>query len=203
MDQCEDREEGVPPSKTTLCGKHESQTKAQRNKRGTKGKHQPEPSSVSLKSDRSKMHPMGFKGQPVSPAERVDQQSSEVPSGQSAQQHQTQLDSIFMVLEDNIITFVKNELKKIQKLLNSDYPEQKGDEEGSSREAFVNITLDFLRKMKHDELADLLKSKTFIRDSHWSQDELKFTLKKKFQCVFEGIAKAGNPTLLNQMYTEL
>uniref|UniRef100_A0A7N6FEE4 B30.2/SPRY domain-containing protein n=1 Tax=Anabas testudineus TaxID=64144 RepID=A0A7N6FEE4_ANATE len=29
------------------------------------------------------------------------------------------------------------------------------------------------------------------------------TLKKKFQCVFEGIAKAGNPTLLNQIYTEL
>ncbi|XP_032408783.1 NLR family CARD domain-containing protein 3-like, partial [Xiphophorus hellerii] len=28
-------------------------------------------------------------------------------------------------------------------------------------------------------------------------------LKKKFQCVFEGIAKAGSPTLLNQIYTEL
>ncbi|XP_076737540.1 protein NLRC3-like [Maylandia zebra] len=32
---------------------------------------------------------------------------------------------------------------------------------------------------------------------------LKSALKKKFQCVFEGIAKAGNPTLLNQIYTEL
>ncbi|XP_030265436.1 protein NLRC3-like, partial [Sparus aurata] len=28
-------------------------------------------------------------------------------------------------------------------------------------------------------------------------------LQKKFQCVFEGISKAGNPTLLNQIYTEL
>uniref|UniRef100_A0A8C7TCL2 NACHT domain-containing protein n=1 Tax=Oncorhynchus mykiss TaxID=8022 RepID=A0A8C7TCL2_ONCMY len=28
-------------------------------------------------------------------------------------------------------------------------------------------------------------------------------LKKKFQCVFEGIAKQGNPTLLNKIYTEL
>uniref|UniRef100_A0A3B3CUV4 NACHT domain-containing protein n=1 Tax=Oryzias melastigma TaxID=30732 RepID=A0A3B3CUV4_ORYME len=27
--------------------------------------------------------------------------------------------------------------------------------------------------------------------------------KKKFQCMFEGIAKAGNPTLLNEIYTEL
>uniref|UniRef100_A0A3B4USR3 NLR family CARD domain-containing protein 3-like n=1 Tax=Seriola dumerili TaxID=41447 RepID=A0A3B4USR3_SERDU len=35
------------------------------------------------------------------------------------------------------------------------------------------------------------------------QSELKSNLKKKFQCVFEGIAKAGNPTLLNQIYTEL
>uniref|UniRef100_A0A3B4XBQ6 NLR family CARD domain-containing protein 3-like n=1 Tax=Seriola lalandi dorsalis TaxID=1841481 RepID=A0A3B4XBQ6_SERLL len=33
--------------------------------------------------------------------------------------------------------------------------------------------------------------------------ELKSNLKKKFQCVFEGIAKAGNSTLLNQIYTEL
>ncbi|XP_050924817.1 NACHT, LRR and PYD domains-containing protein 12 isoform X9 [Lates calcarifer] len=32
---------------------------------------------------------------------------------------------------------------------------------------------------------------------------LKSNLKKKFQCLFEGISKAGNPTLLNQIYTEL
>uniref|UniRef100_A0A668W5N3 B30.2/SPRY domain-containing protein n=1 Tax=Oreochromis aureus TaxID=47969 RepID=A0A668W5N3_OREAU len=35
------------------------------------------------------------------------------------------------------------------------------------------------------------------------QRNLKSALKKKFQCVFEGIAKAGNPSLLNQIYTEL
>lgn len=69
------------------------------------------------------------------------------------------------MLEDKIITFVKNELQKIQKLLNSHYPEQesrKQGEESSSSEAFVNITLDFLRKMKHDELADLLKTSKMI-----------------------------------------
>ncbi|KAL4006168.1 vacuolar protein sorting-associated protein 35 [Sarotherodon galilaeus] len=48
MDQCEDREEGVPPSKSTLCGEHESQTKAQRNQPG------PPPSSVSYESNRVK-----------------------------------------------------------------------------------------------------------------------------------------------------
>uniref|UniRef100_A0A7N6F9H7 B30.2/SPRY domain-containing protein n=1 Tax=Anabas testudineus TaxID=64144 RepID=A0A7N6F9H7_ANATE len=35
------------------------------------------------------------------------------------------------------------------------------------------------------------------------KSKLRSNLKKKFQCVFEGIAKAGNPTLLNQIYTEL
>uniref|UniRef100_A0AAQ4S8W9 NLR family CARD domain-containing protein 3-like n=1 Tax=Gasterosteus aculeatus aculeatus TaxID=481459 RepID=A0AAQ4S8W9_GASAC len=35
------------------------------------------------------------------------------------------------------------------------------------------------------------------------QRELKSNLKEKFQCVFEGIAEAGNPTLLNEIYTEL
>ncbi|CAI5657229.1 unnamed protein product [Oreochromis niloticus] len=196
MDQCEDREEGVPPSKSTLCGEHESQTKAQRNQPG------PPPSSVSLQSDASKVYAIDFKVQQVSTAERVDQQSTEVPSGQ----HQTQLDSIFMLLEDNIITFVKDELKKIQKVLILDYPEclesQRQDDEQkmSSREAFMKIIVDFLRRMNHEELADRLQSKIPIEGF---RPHFKSVLKKKFQCVFEGIAKAGNPTLLNQIYTEL
>uniref|UniRef100_A0AAX7W5F2 B30.2/SPRY domain-containing protein n=1 Tax=Astatotilapia calliptera TaxID=8154 RepID=A0AAX7W5F2_ASTCA len=135
----------------------------------------------------------------------VDQESSEVPSGQSAQQQQTQLDSIFVMLEDKIITFVKNELKKMQKVLSPDYPEclesqRKDDEQRSSREAFVKITVDFLRRMKQEELADRLQRKQF---SGIGQHKLKSTLKKKFHSVFEGIAKAGNQTLLNQIYTDL
>ncbi|XP_045552056.1 NACHT, LRR and PYD domains-containing protein 12, partial [Salmo salar] len=35
------------------------------------------------------------------------------------------------------------------------------------------------------------------------QRKLKSNLKNKFQCVFVGIAKQGNPTLLNKIYTEL
>ncbi|XP_076732080.1 protein NLRC3-like [Maylandia zebra] len=155
-------------------------------------------SCPSVRSDRSKGGNPAFSGEPG--ATRVDQQSSEVPSGQSAQQHQTQLDSIFMLLEDNIITFVKNELKKIQKVLIPDYPECLESQRSSSREAFVKITVDFLRRMKQEELADRLQSKLQAAVCHRN---LKSTLKKKFQCVFEGIAKAGNPTLLNQIYTEL
>ncbi|CAI5682787.1 unnamed protein product [Oreochromis niloticus] len=210
MDQCEDREEGVPPSKRA----RENQTKAQRKKRGTKRKHEPGPSCVSLKSDGSKYFLTNFKSQQASAAERVNQETSEVPSGQSVQQYQTHLDSIFMLLEDNIITFVRKELRKIQKVLSPDYPEclesqREGEEileteddeqRRSSREAFVKITVYLLRRMKQEDLADRLQSKTFPAVC---QRELKSALKKKFQCVFEGIAKAGNPNLLNQIYTEL
>uniref|UniRef100_G3N5E4 FISNA domain-containing protein n=1 Tax=Gasterosteus aculeatus TaxID=69293 RepID=G3N5E4_GASAC len=141
---------------------------------------------------------------------RHDRQSSACPS---AQQHQTHLDSIFtnvlfQLLEENILTFVKNELKKLQKVVSSDYPEclEKEDEEvldeeqRRSREAFVKISVHFLRRMKQEELAERLQSRLL---APVCQRELKSDLKKKFQCVFEGIAKAGNPTLLNEIYTEL
>ncbi|XP_054916423.1 NACHT, LRR and PYD domains-containing protein 12-like, partial [Poeciliopsis prolifica] len=129
------------------------------------------------------------------------------------QQHQTQLDSIFMLLEDNIVTFVKKELKKIQKVLSPDYPEHsesqrddevlEGDDEEqrrSIREALMKITLNFLRRMKQEKLAGHLQIRLF---APVCQHQLKSGLKKKFQSVFEGIAKAGSPTLLNQIYTEL
>nr|XP_029137963.1 protein NLRC3-like isoform X3 [Labrus bergylta] len=61
-------------------------------------------------------------------------------------------------------------------------------------------TLHFLKRMKQDELADSLQSRTI---ASLNQCKLKSSLKQKFQCVFEGIAKAGNPTLLKQIYTEL
>ncbi|CAI5677819.1 unnamed protein product [Oreochromis niloticus] len=73
MDQCEDREEGVPPSKSTLCGEHESQTKAQRNPPG------PPPSSVSLQSDWSEDRPIHFKVQQGFAAERIKGRPTKPP----------------------------------------------------------------------------------------------------------------------------
>uniref|UniRef100_A0AAQ4R4D0 NACHT domain-containing protein n=1 Tax=Gasterosteus aculeatus aculeatus TaxID=481459 RepID=A0AAQ4R4D0_GASAC len=161
-----------------------------------------------MKSDQSKGCPINFKDGRRSYDPEEDQESSEVPTGPSAQQHQTHLDAIFMLLEENILTFVKNELKKIQRVVSSDYPEclKKKDEEvldeeqRRSREAFVKISVHFLRRMKQEELAERLQSRL---PAAVCQRELKSNLKKKFQCVFEGIAKAGNPTLLNEIYTEL
>ncbi|XP_042077084.1 NLR family CARD domain-containing protein 3 isoform X2 [Haplochromis burtoni] len=119
-----------------------------------------------------------------------------------------------MRLEDNIMMFVKKELKKTKKVLSPDDPEtiksqredkemfegEDEDQRKSCREAFLKITLHFLRRLKQHEMADHLQSKIF---APLYKRELKAQLKKKFQCVFEGIAKAGNPTLLNQIYTEL
>ncbi|XP_063322649.2 NACHT, LRR and PYD domains-containing protein 3-like [Pelmatolapia mariae] len=115
------------------------------------------------------------------------------------------------LLEDNIITFVKNELKKIQKVLSLDYKDSEMEDETvlhceneeqwrSSREAVLKITVNFLRRMKQEELVDRVQSRT---PSRVRQQNLKYKLKKKFQRVFEGIAEAGNTTLLNQIYTEL
>uniref|UniRef100_A0AAQ4P492 B30.2/SPRY domain-containing protein n=2 Tax=Gasterosteus aculeatus TaxID=69293 RepID=A0AAQ4P492_GASAC len=168
----------------------------------------PEPRCLSMKSAQSIEHLIDFKDGRRSYDPEEDQESSEVPSGPSAQQHQTHLDSIFNLLEENILTFVKNELKKIQKVVSSDYPEclekedeeQLDEEQRRSREAFVKISLHFLRRMKQEELAECLQSRLLAAVC---QRELKSNLKKKFQCVFEGIAKAGNPTLLNEIYTEL
>ncbi|XP_025756122.1 protein NLRC3 isoform X1 [Oreochromis niloticus] len=117
----------------------------------------------------------------------------------------------FQMLEENIITFVKNELKKMQNDLNPDYSECQRDEEEvldseeekqrrSSREAFLKLAVNFLRIMKQEELADCLQSKN---PDPGCENTFKCNLKKKFHSVFEGIAKPGTRTTLNEIYTEL
>ncbi|XP_070843080.1 NLR family CARD domain-containing protein 3-like [Chaetodon trifascialis] len=209
MNECEDRHEGGRPSKTGLRGEPDSRTKAQRIDQ--QGPDSPEPTCVSMRSDRSMHQPVTFKCGHPSASPRFHQQSLKVPNGQPAQQHQTDLDSIFKLLEENIVSFVVNELKKVQRVLRSDDPEyfesQREDEEvldsedeEQSREAFLKITQHFLKRMKQADLADCLQSRTRVPVCRC---KLKSNLKEKFQSVFEGIAKAGNQTLLNQIYTEL
>ncbi|XP_064818588.1 NACHT, LRR and PYD domains-containing protein 3-like isoform X2 [Oncorhynchus masou masou] len=169
------------------------------------------PSCVSMKSDKSMDYPIYFSTEQRNKQERSE---SDILSGQSSQSHQTDLAAIFSLLQENIMTFMKNELKMFKRILSSNLPEvfesQKQDEEvvdaedekheSSAREGALKITLHILRKMNQKELADTLEKSehTVI-----CQRELKSNLKKKFRCVFEGIAKQGNPTLLNKIYTEL
>ncbi|XP_071028984.1 NLR family CARD domain-containing protein 3-like [Oncorhynchus clarkii lewisi] len=169
-----------------------------------------------MKSDRSMYQPLNFREGDFSTEQRNQQErsESEIISGQSSQSHQTDLASIFSLLEEKIMTFVKNELKMFKRILSPELPEgfesQKQEvvdaedkkQESTAREGALKITLHILRKMNQKELADTLEKNS---DDHAviCQRELKSNLKKKFQCVFEGIAQQGNPTLLNNIYTEL
>lgn len=69
---------------------------------------------------------------------------------------------LLQLLEKNIFHFVKNELKMIQRCLSYDYPEcpeiLEEEELRGSREAFLNITVNFLKRMKQEELAERLQS---------------------------------------------
>ncbi|XP_041812450.1 protein NLRC3-like [Chelmon rostratus] len=174
------------------------------------------PSCVSMKSDHSIGGLVDFKVQHRAFEDiNIDhQEGSEATGREPAQKHQTDLESTFRLLEETVTTFVRSELKIFQQLLS---PGDTADSEGqerkedmldreeeehrrSSREALLKIILHFLRKMKQEELAASLQSRAV---GPLCQQKLKSHLKGKFQCFFEGIAKAGNPTLLNDIYTEL
>ncbi|XP_029913606.1 NLR family CARD domain-containing protein 3-like [Myripristis murdjan] len=174
----------------------------------------PVPSTVSMKSDHSMFRFEEFRHELQAGDQTVHGESPAPPNGRSAQQHQTDLASIFMLLEQDIVGFVKKELKTLQSLLGLDQQEclerQSEDEEvldgeekeqrKNSREALLQIALHFLRRRKQEELADRLQSKTLAAVC---QHKLKDNLKEKFQYVFEGTAKEINPTLLKEIYTEL
>nr|XP_046150934.1 uncharacterized protein LOC123993143 isoform X2 [Oncorhynchus gorbuscha] len=208
-----EREEGGPASKRSVSGEHDTKSKSPIKQERPAS---PVPSCVSMKSDKSMELPIYFSEGDLSTEQRNQQErsESEILSGQSSQSYQTDLASIFSLLEENIMAFVKNELKMFKRILSPELPDgfesQKQDkevvdsedekQESSAREGALKITLHILRKMNQKELADTLEKNEL---AVIYQRELKSNLKKKFQCVFEGIAKQGNPTLLNKIYTEL
>ncbi|XP_034035007.1 protein NLRC3-like [Thalassophryne amazonica] len=138
-------------------------------------------------------------------AQRVKQKRSEVLRVPSALQHHTCLNRMFMNVEENMVMFVKNELKSIQKVLltnDVEYLESQSEneEQRSSRLVFLYLTVTFMRRMNYEELADCLQSRT---RAEVCRRKFKSKVKQKFECVFEGISKAGKSTLLKELYTEL
>ncbi|XP_056440027.1 NACHT, LRR and PYD domains-containing protein 3-like isoform X2 [Gadus chalcogrammus] len=167
-------------------------------------------SYVSLKSDHSMELPVSFKDGRPSREERQPQERSKVTSAQSVQQNQTEL---IKRAEENAHAFLDKELKKLWRDLFSDYPqcsesqrEEEDEEEEDKKQAqrrraiegVVDITKLCLMEMNQEELADSLGAVS-VQCKH----ELKSHLKKKFQCVFEGIARAGEQRRLNEIYIEL
>ncbi|XP_048855920.1 protein NLRC3-like isoform X3 [Brienomyrus brachyistius] len=169
----------------------------------------PVPSCVSLKSDWSvKQRIRIFEGSlPTDQRDQMEDCSSDLHD-------KSGLSSILKSLEEKAMKFLKEELKTFVRHLDQNYPECSEpqleedndlDSDGqmqktSVREVALKITVYILRIMKHNDLADLLDKRQLMLQH---QQEMKCKLKKQFECVFEGKAKEGQPTLLSEIYTEL
>ncbi|KAG7461598.1 hypothetical protein MATL_G00192810 [Megalops atlanticus] len=165
----------------------------------------PVPSCLSMKSNHSMNPPLQFRGDArVEQLAESDQFMDLTLTKKSIQRTMKELE--------------RNELKQFQSHLSRDYSEcfegQLDDCEvqdvvekmlkSCGRQKSLKITLDTLRDIKQRDLADSLereekKNEAIIRD----QQKLKSELKKKFECIFEGLAKQGHPTLFKEIYTEL
>ncbi|XP_013878748.1 uncharacterized protein LOC106528185 [Austrofundulus limnaeus] len=147
-------------------------------------------------------------GSPEDPSLR---HNSDDPSPQPILQPQTELDSIFMLLEENLSNFMKKELHRFKMMLDPDCHEASetqsedketldGDDEEqrkSRSDSFLKITLQFLRMMRREDLADSLWNRTHAAEN---TPKFKSNLAKTFQCVFE---RNVNPSDLDQIYTDL
>ncbi|CAI5657175.1 unnamed protein product [Oreochromis niloticus] len=190
MDQCEDREEGVPPSKSTLCGEHESQTKAQRKKRGTKRKHEPgsDPSFVSSKSNVPKDEVIDFN---VSAAERKRKRSGvceeeQLPCCPFCQD----------VLKDPVPTSCGHWF--CRQCISSYW-----DQSASSGDSSCPQCRE--RSRTGAGLQTASQSSCVQTDVGLQEvlDEHKISVRRRCERVTEGSDKAGSRTLLNRIYTEL
>ncbi|XP_062860715.1 NACHT, LRR and PYD domains-containing protein 3-like isoform X1 [Trichomycterus rosablanca] len=157
----------------------------------------------------------------ISPAssQRSVQQSISSNDGRTSQRSMDHLDqksanklqkkikeflvNIFDEVETMIIGFVKHELEMFKKFLRKEntnyYGTKTKEEEFNLRDDVLNITLFYLKKMKHEDVASALQNEL----TGFYQGKLKLRLKKKYQHVWEGISKKGESTVLNQIYTDL
>ncbi|KAG7461606.1 hypothetical protein MATL_G00192840 [Megalops atlanticus] len=176
----------------------------------------PVPSCLSMESDSSMHHPVNIRGEHrVHP--RI-QKSAE--TGCLLEKRDQAMD---LILSRKSLYHVLNKLDKdsleqFKKCLSQDYPEclesQLEDHkvpdvvakmlESCGTERCVKITLHILRNLNQKDLADSLENDHQRNESIIkAQDTLKANLKKRFECIFEGVAKQGHATLLKEIYTEL
>ncbi|CAL8308210.1 unnamed protein product [Merluccius merluccius] len=174
----------------------------------------PGPSCVSMKSDRSMGCPPEFKGGRPSREERPVGRESRTDASDVLSEFRVKFSLMFVLLqraEENAHAFLDKELKKLWRGVFPDYPQcsesQREEEDGKKEkqrrraiEGVVDITVFCLMEMNQEELADTLWGETVAVEV---QHKLRSHLKEKFRCVFEGIAKAGQPTCLDDFYTEL
>ncbi|CAI5682272.1 unnamed protein product [Oreochromis niloticus] len=186
MDQCEDREEGVPPSKSTLCGEHESQTKAQSPELwgvpGSAGHNPktnpepgPEPSCVSLKSNQSKDFGVNFNKKLLCDKEINKRSESPGP-------------------EPSCVSLKSNESKDVGVHF-----------KGCSSAAERASAQCGERSRSRAGLQTASQSSCVQTDVGLQEvlDEHKISLRRRCERVTEGSDETGSRTLLNTIYTEL
>ncbi|XP_077073312.1 protein NLRC3-like isoform X3 [Siphateles boraxobius] len=175
-----------------------SERKPSTNKSVRSGSHVS--SSVSVKSDCSKDDGPNFSERKPSTNKRLQCETLD-SDVQTHRNNENNLLGIFQDIESKIIIFLKHELENFRKILqkeNTQHLVKDFNENGCSiKAAALDLTLHYLREMKQDEAADALEDELFLIP------QLKCGLKKKNHCVFEGIAKQGDSTLLNNIYTDL
>ncbi|XP_056310849.1 NACHT, LRR and PYD domains-containing protein 3-like isoform X1 [Danio aesculapii] len=163
------------------------------------------PSSVKrfFRLGKSKHHPPNLREKTPSSAESFEYELPDSRNNTHRRQKSFRgnLLMIFQNLESKIIKFVKNELENFKKILQEEnqheFVKEFNENRCSITEAALDLTLFFLREMKQDQAADTLEGELFFIN------QLKCSLKKKYQSVFEGIAQQGDSTLLNNIYTDL
>ncbi|XP_076125956.1 NLR family CARD domain-containing protein 3-like [Alosa pseudoharengus] len=161
----------------------------------------PVPTCVSMKSDKSVDRLINFKNDATDGTRGQNEGSK--PDAVSDQFTQEDLNHIFQMLEEKIITFVKNEVRRFKNIVSPDYQENfegKEEDENDAREGALKMALHFLRNMEQKSIIDKLQKN---KQDVVCQTELKRNLKNKYQSVFEGISKQGSSALLEKIYTEV
>ncbi|KAM4732943.1 uncharacterized protein FYW61_008562 [Anableps anableps] len=160
---------------------------------------------VSCRSDASKDLHFDFKVQSLSAEEIIQLQSpdSTDPSCASCRSDTSKDIVIFFKIHPSSPKQT-HEQKSSQKCFclqsTDDFVKLWEDGKVLEDEALPEIIKQFFGEVDLKQLIDHFPKNA---DAAVCQHKLKSALKKKFQCVSEGIDKAGNPTPLNKIYTDL
>uniref|UniRef100_A0A8C5D1W2 NACHT domain-containing protein n=1 Tax=Gadus morhua TaxID=8049 RepID=A0A8C5D1W2_GADMO len=151
----------------------------------------PGPSCVSMKSDRSMDTPYRFKdGNPSIEKSPEQQQRADSPGPSCvSMKSDRSMDTPYRFKDGN--TSIEKRHQEMSKVASAQSVQQHQTE--------LNITKPCLMEMDQEEQPNILEDGS---DAVKCQYKLKSHLRQKFTCVFEGIAETGQPTGLNDIYTE-
>ncbi|KAL1260230.1 hypothetical protein QQF64_008057 [Cirrhinus molitorella] len=183
----------------------------------------PEPSSVSMKSDWSMAHPPEIKGGDTALKLSSIQQKRSVSTEAScvsmksdwSMAHPPEMkdgdrsQSLSSIQQEGSVSTEASCVSMKSDWSMARPPEMKDGDRRQSHRRILRpkpvVTEPVCKKMKYESVnqpQDINES-VCTGISHEVLNVFRSNLKNKFQCLYEGTAKQGNPTLLNEIYTEL